>query len=68
MKQGLTVDEARKQAFLSVKDVSELLNMGTTYVYAHIKSPDCAFNVVTMGKRYVIPSNSFFAWYDALMN
>lgn len=54
MKQGLTVDEARKQAFLSVKDVSELLNMGTTYVYAHIKSPDCAFNVVTMGKRYVI--------------
>ena len=48
MKQGLTVDEVRKQAFLSVKDVSELLNMGTTYVYAHIKSPDCAFNVVTM--------------------
>ncbi len=68
VKNAIDIDELRRKPFMDVKTLSEVMGMGMTYLYDYIKGQSCPFNVVTMGKRYIIPTNSFFSWYDGLSN
>lgn len=62
----VTINEIRQRAFISVQELSQILGLGLTYTYEFIKSEECQFNVLKAGKRYIIPANSFLAWYDNL--
>ncbi len=68
VKNAIDIDELRRKPFMDVKTLSEVMGMGMTYLYDYIKGQSCQFNVVKMGKRYIIPTNSFFSWYDGLGN
>lgn len=57
----------RTQHFLSVAEVSEIMGIGKSKCYDYVNSPDCPFSVVRIGRLKRIPSNSFFRWYDSLI-
>lgn len=56
----------REKSFISVTELSNILGVSRTYAYQIVAGAECGFNVVRMGKRFIIPTNSFFKWYDSL--
>lgn len=59
------IEEYKNKMFISVKEMAEILGISTSQAYVFIKT--APFNVVCAGKtRMIIPTNSFFAWYDSL--
>jgi DNA binding domain, excisionase family len=51
---------AKTQNVLTVKEISEMLRIGSNGAYALIHSK--AFPVVRIGHTYRIPEDSFFTW------
>lgn len=62
----MSVEDYRKMGFLTAKEVSLLLRISKSMVYEWFRKEECPFNVVKVNDRYIIPTNSFFAWYDSL--
>lgn len=52
--------------FLSVNETAKLMGVCKSLLYKMIHNDDCPFMVVKAGDRYIIPYNSFAAWYDSL--
>ena len=63
---AVNVEELRASLFLIPSEVSTLLRVGDNKGYALLKDPACPFPVVRSGRRILIPSRQFFAWYDNL--
>lgn len=59
-------EEIRKKEFMNVEELSKILGISRTYTYQVVTAPECEFNVVKLGRRLIIPTNSFFKWYDSL--
>lgn len=59
-------EELRNKLFMSVDELANIMEISRTHTYQIISSPDCEFNVVKLGRRLIIPTNSFFKWYDSL--
>lgn len=59
------LEKLRDKAFMSVAELVEIMGMSRAYTYEFIKSDSCPFKVIAIGKRFVIPTNSFFEWYDS---
>jgi predicted DNA-binding transcriptional regulator AlpA len=63
-----TFDDYRKKYFITVEELSEIMRLSRSATYNYVKSSDCPFYREQIGKRIVIPTKSFFQWYDALGN
>ena len=59
-------EEYKNKPFINIPDMAKMLGISTSQGYVFIKT--APFNVVCIGRRMVIPTNSFFAWYDSLAN
>jgi predicted DNA-binding transcriptional regulator AlpA len=46
---------------LNVKDIQKFLGIGRSQAYQLVRSN--AFHVVTVGKRILIPKDSFLGWF-----
>lgn len=55
-----------EKLFINARQLAEIMGISPAMAYEYIKSEQCPFTVVKMGKRYVIPTNSFYKWYDSL--
>ncbi|MBD5508860.1 MAG: helix-turn-helix domain-containing protein [Lachnospiraceae bacterium] len=59
----------REKEFINVKELADILGVSRSHAYELLNSDDCPFNAVKIGKkRIVIPTNSFYRWYDSLAN
>ena len=59
----------REREFINAKELEVILGVSRSHVYELLNSDDCPFNVVKLGKRrFIIPTNSFYRWYDSLAN
>ena len=43
-----------------------MLGISRAEGYKFVKSPECPFLVLRIGRRLIIPANSFFNWYESL--
>ena len=62
----MSVEDYRKIAFLTAKEVSAGVRIRRGLVYEWFRQEECPINAVKVNDRYIIPTNSFFAWYDSL--
>ena len=60
------LDKFRAEAFITVEDLAVILGVSRSFAYDYIKDSECPFVCIKMGRRYVIPTNNFFNWYDSL--
>ncbi len=61
------VDQMRKSAFLTPKEIGMLLRISTTTLYSLLLSEECPFPVLRLSSQLVrIPTRQFFLWYDGL--
>ena len=56
----------RGKEFINVTELAEIMGISRAYAYSYVKTPDCPFTCLQMGKRIIIPTNDFFRWYDSL--
>lgn len=56
----------REKEFINVTELAEIMGISRAYAYSYVKTPDCPFTCLQMGKRIIIPTNDFFRWYDSL--
>lgn len=57
----------KDKPFMNVEDLANIMGVSRAYAYKYVKSPDCEFTCLQMGKRIIIPTNDFFRWYDSLV-
>ena len=57
----------KEKNFLTAAEVAEILRIGKSKCYEFLHDTDCPFSVVRMGKVVRVPSNSFYKWYDSLI-
>ena len=57
----------KDKEFINVTELAEIMGISKAYAYIYVKSPDCPFVCLQMGKRIIIPTNDFFRWYDSLI-
>jgi hypothetical protein len=49
---------------LEVKDIQDFLGIGRSLAYKLVKANH--FHVVTVGKRILVPKNSFLCWFEGI--
>ena len=52
--------------FMRVDEVAAILNISKSLAYEYMQGADCPFAVLKINSRYVVPYNSFCAWYESL--
>lgn len=52
--------------FMKVGEVADILNISKSLAYEYMQGADCPFTVLKINSRYVVPYNSFCAWYESL--
>lgn len=57
-----TADEAALQKALTLKDVQDILQIGTNSAYSLLHSH--AFPVIKIGRSYRIPAEPFYDWLN----
>lgn len=60
------MEEIKEPKFFNVPEVSNMLGISRAEGYKFVKSPDCPFLVLRIGRRIIIPANNFFNWYESL--
>jgi excisionase family DNA binding protein len=60
--QELTTTETTQQATLTIKEIRDILKIGSNSAYNLIHSK--AFPVIKIGHSYRIPQKSFYAWLN----
>lgn len=58
----------REQMFITVEELGKILRISRTMAYKYVESVDCPFYRERIGKRVIIPTRTFFQWYDSLKN
>ena len=54
------MEEAKEPKFFNVPEISNMLGISRAEGYKFVKSPDCPFLVLRIGRRLIIPANSFY--------
>lgn len=62
----LTLEEIRERVFLTPQETADILGFSKSFFYEFIRGEECPFNVLKVGARYTIPTNSFLNWYESL--
>ena len=52
--------------FITVDELAEIMCISTSYAYEYVRRAPCPFKCLKLGRRYLIPTNSFYKWYDNL--
>ena len=60
------MEETKELKFFNVPEISNMLGISRAEGYKFVKSPDCPFLVLRIGRRLIIPANNFFKWYESL--
>ena len=60
------MEEIKEPKFFDVPEISNMLGISRAEGYKFVKSPDCPFLVLQIGRRIIIPANNFFKWYESL--
>ena len=60
------MEETKELKFFNVPEISNMLGISRAEGYKFVKSPDCPFLVLRIGRRFIIPANNFFNWYESL--
>lgn len=55
-----------EKEFINVEQLATILGISKSMAYEYVRSEKCPFTVVKIRKRYVIPTNSFYKWYESL--
>lgn len=58
----------KKQLFITVDELSKIMRISRSMAYKYVESSDCPFYREQIGRRIVIPTKTFFDWYDSLEN
>lgn len=58
----------REMMFITVEELAKILRISRTMAYKYVESSDCPFYRERIGKRVIIPTKTFFQWYDSLTN
>lgn len=62
------MEEIKEPKFFNVPERSDILGISQSEGYILVKSPDCPFMVIRIGKRICISANGFYKWYESLAN
>lgn len=62
------MENTKEPKFFNVPEISEILGISQSEGYILVKSSDCPFMVIRIGKRVCIPANGFYKWYESLAN
>ena len=60
------MEETKELKFFNVPEISNMLGISRAEGYKFVKSTDCPFLVLRIGRRLIIPANNFFNWYESL--
>ena len=58
----------RKELFVTVEDIGNIMKISKSFAYEYVQSEECPFYRQRFGKRIIIPTKTFFEWYDSLSN
>lgn len=58
----------RDKEFITVEQLAEVMNISKSYAYMFVRSEELPFTYLQLGRRIVIPTNSFYSWYDSFVN
>ncbi len=61
------MEEYKEPKFYNVEQLSSILGISQSKAYELVSSPDCPFVALKIGKRVCIPANSFYKWYESLV-
>ena len=61
------MEEQKEPRFYNVEQLSNILGISRSKTYELVSSPDCPFVALKIGKRVCIPANSFYNWYESLV-
>lgn len=60
------MENQNDKKFISVEELGEMLGISKSQAYKLIHNDYIGFKVLAIGKRYIIPLNSFYNWYNSL--
>lgn len=60
------MEETKELKFFNVPEISNMPDISRAEGYKFVKSPECPFLVLRIGRRLIIPANNFFNWYESL--
>lgn len=64
----LEITSYRDLMFMTVEELGKVLRISRSMAYKYVESSDCPFYREKIGKRIIIPTKTFFQWYDSLTN
>jgi hypothetical protein len=68
MMQEKKLQDFRNDMFITVDELATIMRISRSMAYQYVKSRECLFNRQQIGKRILIPTKTFFQWYDSLEN
>ena len=68
MQELVEISEYRKQMFITVEELAKIMRLSRSMAYKYVESSMCPFYREQIGTRIIIPTNTFFEWYDKLSN
>ena len=68
MMDACNIEEYKSKMFLTVDELGNLLRISRSMAYKYVQSDACPFYCESIGKRIIIPTKTFFEWYDTLSN
>lgn len=60
------MEEIKEPKFFNVPEISNMLGISRAEGYKFVKSLDCPFLVLQIGRRLIVLANNFFNWYESL--
>lgn len=60
------MENQNDKLFIGVEELGDILGISKSQAYKLIHSDSIGFKVLAIGKRYIIPLNSFNNWYNSL--
>ena len=61
-------NDYRDKMFITVEELSSIMRISRSMAYKYVESSDCPFYREQIGRRIVIPTKTFFDWYDSVTN
>ncbi|MBQ6887664.1 MAG: helix-turn-helix domain-containing protein [Lachnospiraceae bacterium] len=61
-------NDYRDKMFITVEELSRIMRISRSMAYKYVESNECPFYREQVGKRIIIPTKTFFDWYDSLTN
>ena len=62
------INEYKNQLFITVEKLSKIMRISRSMAYKYVESDECPFYREQIGRRVIIPTKTFFDWYDMLTN